>query len=110
MKRVIKFRAWDRNERDRFRMKYNLSLNSAYFQQETLKGIEVMQFTGLTDKDDTEIYEGDILSFNGHAPVASVEIREGCVRIGDSVLARAAKSSRVAGNIHENPELLKKED
>jgi hypothetical protein len=118
--REIKFRAWDRNENDRFRMKRNLSLNSAYFQQETLSGIEVMQYTGLKDKNGREIYEGDVLQ-SGNGRLWEVKFGEykgvfnsapqlGWYVFGDGNTLMLTKyesaSDEIIGNIYENPELL----
>jgi uncharacterized phage protein (TIGR01671 family) len=112
--REIKFRAWDRNERDSFRMKNNLSLNSAYFQQETLEGIEVMQFTRLHDKNGKEIYEGDILS-NGEI-IGDVQWMGWMWNMPNyyepsqddpSDAFSEEKKWVVIGNIYENPDLLK---
>lgn len=82
-------------------------------------GVELMQFTGLHDKNGTEIYEGDILSSKWRCRVI---FEQGCFmvyfhtnphvnlpRTLDVFLAgreRAGDGAEVIGNIHENPELL----
>lgn len=84
------------------------------------------QFTGLRDKNDKEIYEGDIVKWiltmpevgvnGGYEEYETEEIGEikwdaGALQLGDYCAAGFAYESEdyadIIGNIHDNPELLK---
>ena len=120
MNREIKFRAWDKKEK---KMLYNIEYhNGEFFStfEETQKPahclIEVMQYTGLKDKNEKKIYEGDILE-NGYEVICGNQF-------GGIVIKRTFKKGKkteevilheikeqkelnVIGDIYENKELLK---
>jgi len=141
MEREIKFRAWDKDKKN---MVYHENVNyDAYYNLEgwdvsDLFAINTLlakehyiyeQYTGLKDKNDVEIYEGDIISitnFGGFKEVWSVEFFDGgfCVYNQINSLRELRNSiyfngttfditeklncipTEVIGNIHDNPELL----
>ena len=113
--REIKFRVWKKNTNEMF---YDVQ-NDYYF--ETFinsKRFELMQYTGLKDKNGKEIYEGDILKFTDcldefmpfTKKISDVywfnEYSRFAMRNTEMNLSYLLESE-VIGNIHENPELLK---
>lgn len=130
MKREIKFRAWDGGQMyehhdvwpfargNKIVLKIDMKEPNPDPDQETytqLPQCELMQFTGLTDKNGKEMYEGDILK-GPHSPRSTnslkmvVEWRGGAWRVEASNKDRLIWSMcpyvEVIGNIYENPELL----
>lgn len=106
--REIKFRVWDGA------MKEMLGENDASWTFHNMNykpygSRDLMQYTGLKDKNGVEIYEGDILEFDGQK-LNPVEF-EYCEFIARPfALSPQAPNSQevfeVIGNIHENPELV----
>lgn len=70
----------------------------------------IMQYTGLKDKNDKKIYEGDICKYFKHDLIGTIEFRncQWCFVVKNSVyhIEEIAGSKEVIGNIYENPELL----
>lgn len=119
--RVIKFRIWDE-----LNSKMWVSNNLKYFFQDSTEDDlqNLMQFTGLTDKNDNEIYEGDIVksiryseSYDGDIIIerewelkGSVYFSTGTWRVINTAIPLYEwnkKTIEVIGNIYENPELIK---
>lgn len=75
---------------------------------------EWMQFTGLYDKDDKEIYEGDIVRAKGIKSigdyVTTIEWEDGSIVLARNdtyfVDSKAWLVCTVIGNLYENPELV----
>lgn len=133
--REIKFRAWDLKNKKIipavmsciYRNRHSLHGDIYFYQAEPFGEavrIELMQYTGLKDKNGVEIYEGDILQpSNNEKKFYSVVFRNGCFERkykfirkyqGDqweeiSYLPVHADSFKVVGNIYENSELIERD-
>ena len=125
--REIKFRAWVKDRKAIFevilidyvtkkvtylleRVGHLLSIRDAKFND-----VELMQYTGLKDKNNKEIYEGDILSNGNNEKPYKVIFENGSFRAefeGDfeeysfDLIDVVAQSCEVVGNIYENSELM----
>ena len=120
--REIKFRAWDGKQMLTGECLYwnGISFVSGvwnfeeeYIPTENQVAVEAMQFTGLTDANGVEIYEGDILERGDFVPPRAVTFGNGSFRLSDktnsadqTLVAHTAGKLVVTGNIHQNPELL----
>jgi YopX protein len=108
MNREIKFRAWDGVDymSNPFTLS-DLMNDRILFTSDTL----VMQFTGITDKNGVDVYEGDIMQHENPFDVPFVvnwdENSLGFVfNYGSTSYVVNDTSFTVIGNIYENPELL----
>ena len=125
--REIKFRAWLKekkimidNARPDFFCKqlHYLCSNSAGGQDVlgvSTEDIELMEYTGLKDKNNKEIYEGDILSDGNDEKPYKIIFENGSFRAefeGDfeeysfDLIDVVAQGCEIVGNIYQNPELL----
>ena len=110
--REIKFRAWD-EDAGLMLPTQDLSMPYDYWTWLGDRDVPIMQFTGLKDKNGTEIYEGDIWEWGSYVGVVKFEAAKWTFRIsiskrsghGPHFNLMAAKGA-VIGNIHETPELL----
>ena len=120
--REIKFRVWDTMTKQ---MIYNVFPRNSHgdvvsFDYDinphgTLIFVELMQFTGLFDKNRKEIYEGDIVRLPNE-DICEIQYKadwdySGFLAISVTKLYGTESykywSGKVIGNVYENPELLK---
>lgn len=124
---IPKFRAWDRTRNEM------IDVDEIHFDNgeldfigdgitfmRTVDKIELMQSTGLKDRNGKEIFEGDILAVETDDEVINVKVfwdKKHALYMFESkkfneeeLLAELAEDNaypfEVIGNIHENPELL----
>jgi uncharacterized phage protein (TIGR01671 family) len=111
MNREIKFRAWSKATEKMSDWDFIHSVRNLH-KLMTLNHIELMQFTGLADKNGKEIYEGDIVT-HLHSPYTCVVRfqKETAMflakEIGDEKLGFGIEDvTEVIGNIYEDANLL----
>ncbi len=110
--RQIKFRAWDVTAQKMWVPAISqdgramIELPTGGFAPDH-SGDPIMQFTGLTDKNDVEIYEGDWVKSDDYIGFVEWNSEEACFEIVDNIneicygLCRGA-GYEVIGNIHES--------
>ena len=122
--REIKFRAWHKEKKIIGEvLGIDILHKEIFFSNEDVdcyehvdfKNIELMQYTGLKDKNGKEIYEGDILFESFGEKYYKVVFENGSFRAefeGDfeeysfDLIDVVAQGYEVLGNIYQNPELL----
>ena len=115
--REIKFRAWDKDA-GRMILASTIKMcpissdgtNTLNYQARLLR-YELMQYTGLKDKNGVEIYEGDIISVNDPKDYFEVVFQEGAFNIVSEKLQCVDNGYNMEfykkeGNTYKNPELL----
>ncbi|MBO0959545.1 hypothetical protein J1P26_07335 [Neobacillus sp. MM2021_6] len=126
MGREIKFRAWYKPKEKMYTQSLeSINLETKVlgvytvdrgYRQLRLSDFELMQYTGLKDKNGKEIYEGDIIYIFddeelGNGWGETVIYHRACFMAGDeNLLVNVHFRSAVIGNIYENPELLGESD
>ena len=120
--REIKFRAWDKLNKEMINVEFiDFQKREVYkdvVSYRKFNDVELMEYTGLKDKNNKEIYEGDILSDGNIKKPHKVVFENGSFRAefkGDfdeysfDLIDVVAQGCEVIGNIYKNQELMEDE-
>lgn len=103
----LKFRAWDGADMIYFDLALCNKESTAWFDNTVWRN-PVMQFTGLTDVNGVDIYEGDVIEDEEHF-YSVVVWNEKCLSWfadGEHLGDYDSSMIKVIGNIHQHPHLL----
>lgn len=124
MNREIKFRVWDKRNKEWANDAYLSSCGSLYFEGAAYNPDDfiVSQYTGIKDRNGKEIYEDDIISgtshfSSGHKLATNKEVYFSAggfyICVDDenhhSLLVSDFFQRKISGNVYENPEILESE-
>lgn len=130
MKREIKFRIWDKNKMEYFGLAeagpwVSKDATPPFYPKDWNPALckDVMQYTGLKDKNGKEIYEGDIVKYEepnfesgmvngiveyiGAGFCLSRITNDNTMYFDDLETVESNNDGKIIGNIYENPKLLK---
>lgn len=122
---IPRYRAWDKIHKTMYKNddivsidieKSQIYVKTPFFEQVncySFRDVDLMQSTGFTDKDGKDIFSGDIVTSRSDLFKGVVSLRQD---LGTYVinligyknferLCNVANSTKVIGNIYENPEL-----
>lgn len=112
----IKFRIWDKERKEMINIgRIDIADGSC---KPTIFGdifydywndVELMQYTGLKDKDGVEIYEGDIVETEDYYVGDRLMVKGTKQIIDDIRFCGKLLPCKVIGNVYENPELVEYE-
>ena len=115
--REIKFRAWDKINKDMFNVE-SINFQERRVYKDTVsyrkfEDIDLMQYTGLKDEYGDEIYEGDIVTLHNsrykvifNTEEARFVLKDVFFEMDIPFTNNNNKRIEVIGNIYENSELL----
>ena len=122
--REIKFRAWDKENEKMMKVSSLHLENKEISVKENgtfrlFRMQDLMQYTGLNDKNGKEIYENDLISCNKHKNIV-VFFEDGCFKVkylrNSTTTITCTLNSflekykcKISGNIYEHPELLEEQ-
>ncbi|ARQ07073.1 YopX protein [Macrococcoides canis] len=117
-KQMVESAWWDFYFEDEGLLTVTSDLDVSYYADDLGEVWEIMQSTGLHDKNGKEIYEGDIINCRDlwldgdrrktHKQI--VKYDSGMFSAGYVSLRTSNSTSEIIGNIYENPELLEEDD
>lgn len=126
---IPKFRAWDKVFKEMVQVNalvldeqvVKVTYKNGNVAKDDMKEYELMQSTGLKDKNGKEIFEGDIVDYKGREAVVKWHgsYASFIYRFVDGLQERVSEWDplflayyhfEVIGNIYENPELLEVEE
>ena len=116
--REIKFRAWDKLNKEMFNVE-SINFQERRVYKDTVSyrkfnDIELMQYTELKDKNGKEIYEGDIVTLHNSKYKVIFNSKEARFVLKDAFFEMDIpftnsnnERMEIVGNIYENSELIK---